>query len=133
MLREQEQAMQAAIQEAVDRAVQNMGAAPASATANANANNSNSSFYELVMLRQNQRIRPKTGNLELIVRPGSRARVASQHQDMGLANLTSGQEHIGGDIVPVNNLLLIPRADGRSLVILSETAFVFVRGDYEIE
>ena len=36
-------------------------------------------------------------------------------------------------MVPVNHLLIIPRADRRGLVILSDTATLLIRGDYEIE
>jgi hypothetical protein len=89
--------------------------------------------YELVELTQNQRIRASSGTLELIVRPGSQARITSPHRDIGLADLTTGQELLSGDIVPVNHMLLIARADQRGLVILSERAWILVRGDYEIE
>ena len=89
--------------------------------------------YELVVLRQNQILRAVSGTVEIIVRPGSRARVVSQHTSTGLANLSTGREILSGDVVPENHLVLIPRADGRGLIALSETAYILVRGDYEIE
>ena len=90
--------------------------------------------FEIVTLNWNQRIRAKSGTLDLIVRPGSRARVtAPGNENVGIADVTSGRELLGGDIVPVNHLLVIPRADRRGLVILSDTATILVRGDYEIE
>jgi hypothetical protein len=82
----------------------------------------------------NQRIRAKSGTLEIIVRPGSRARVTAPGSDsIGIADITSGKELLGGDITPINHLLVIPRADRRGLVILSDTATLLVRGEYEIE
>jgi len=97
-----------------------------------NSSVNNNESYELVMLTRNQRIRAKSGTLELIVRPGSRARVTASN-GTGIADITAGQELSGGDIVSANHLLIIPRADRRGLVILSETAYILVRGDYEIE
>ena len=92
--------------------------------------------YELVTLTRNQRIRAKSGSLELILRPGSQARVTapgSEISKIGIPDLTSGTELLGGDIISANHLLLIPKADRRGLVILSDIAYVLVRGDYEIE
>ena len=88
--------------------------------------------YEIVELKRNQRILAKSGALEVIVRPGSRARVTAPN-GTGIADVTAGQELVSGNIVSENHLLVIPRADKRGLVILSDTAFLFVRGDYEIE
>ena len=102
----------------------------------AQADMSDAQSYELITLSRNQRIRAKSGTLELILRPGSRARVTAPGSDInnvGIPDLTSGNELIGGDIISANHLLLIPRADRRGLVILSETAYILVRGDYEIE
>jgi hypothetical protein len=131
------------VEAALNRAMQNIdigdiGSAPAPrvySMDDADNNNNNHSSFELVMLMQNQTIRATSGvgTLELIVRQGSQAAVTSQHHNLGLADLTSAEEHLNGDIVPVNHLLLIPRADGRGLLVLSETAFILVRGDYEIE
>jgi len=73
-----------------------------------------------------------SGTVEIIIRPGGRARVTTPYTNRGLINLTSGQEHLGSALVPINSLLLIPRADRRGLVILSDVAYVLVRGDYEI-
>jgi len=98
------------------------------------AHRESSPSYELVTLTRDQRIYARSGTVELIVRPGSRARVTFPGSDnIGIADLTSGQEHTAGEIVPVNHLLLIPRADKRGLVVLSAEAYILVRGDYEIE
>ncbi|MCL2099340.1 MAG: hypothetical protein FWH24_02750 [Oscillospiraceae bacterium] len=89
--------------------------------------------YELLELSQDQRVRAKSGTLELVIRPGSRARVSAGGQpNTGIANLTSGREYTSGELLPVNNQLLIPRADGRAVVVMSDIAYIFVRGDYEI-
>jgi hypothetical protein len=92
----------------------------------------NLTSYEVVTLTKNQRIRAKSGTLELILRPGSEARITAQ-AGTGIADITAGRELVGGDAVSVNHLLVIPRADKRGLVILSNTAYILVRGDYEIE
>jgi len=88
--------------------------------------------FKVVQLTYEQRIRARSGSIELIVRSG-RTRVTTQHIDRGVINLTSAQEHFASEPVPTNNLLLIPRADRRGLVVLSDHAYILVRGDYEIE
>ncbi|MCL2095349.1 MAG: hypothetical protein FWH10_00425 [Oscillospiraceae bacterium] len=97
-------------------------------------NSSDSGGYATIELRRGQKIRARTNSLEIILRPGYAATVISQRSDVGvgLADLTSGLELLEGDSVPTNHLVLIPRADGRGISIVSENAYIMARGDYEI-
>jgi len=88
--------------------------------------------YTVVELRRGQSLRAKSNSLEIILRPGGEASVVSQLAGLGLADLTSGTELLNGNSMPINHAVLIPRADGRGISVTSETAFVMVRGDYEI-
>ena len=85
--------------------------------------------YEIIRLTQNQRIHSASGTAEIILRPGAVATVISGNWDLGIADITTGQELLRGDFAPINHLLIIPRADTRGLVIHSEVAYALVRGD----
>ena len=70
---------------------------------------------------------------EFIVRPGSRVAVISPFPSQGVADITNGIEVLGGENVSINAYCLIPRgADGRGLTLLSEKAYLMIRGDYTI-
>ena len=88
--------------------------------------------YLVLELTKGQKLRVKSGSLELILRPGGVASVISEYQTQGIADLTTGSELLNGKSVPVNHSLLIPRADDRGILITSVIAYVMVRGDYEI-
>jgi len=91
-----------------------------------------SSAYVVVELTKGQKLRVKSGTLELILRPGGSATVISDYKSQGIADLTSGDELLNGKSLPVNHSLLIPRADGRGISVTSVIAYVLIRGDYEI-
>ncbi|MCL2772464.1 MAG: hypothetical protein FWD71_03855 [Oscillospiraceae bacterium] len=88
--------------------------------------------YDLVQLTKDQKIRAKSGTLEMILRPGGTATVISSYQTQGIADLTTGNEILNNQDVPINHSLIIPRADGRGITVTSVTAYILVRGDYEI-
>ncbi|GHU37370.1 hypothetical protein FACS1894105_09370 [Clostridia bacterium] len=88
--------------------------------------------YEVIEPVKGQKIRSKSGVVEMILRPGSTARVVSPFLTQGLSDATSGSELNDMDTVPLNHTLLIPRADGRGLEVTSSVAYILVRGDYEI-
>ncbi len=90
------------------------------------------SEYEIITLSKGQTLAAKS-SLELILRPGSAATVISPIPENGIANLTSGSELYNGTEVPINAYCLIPRGDGRGIVCISDTAYVMVRGLYEIK
>jgi len=91
-----------------------------------------SSSYVVVELTKGQKLRVKSGSLELILRPGGTATVISEYKTQGIADLTTGDELLNGKSLPINHSLLIPRADGRGITITSVIAYIMVRGDYEI-
>ena len=91
-----------------------------------------SASYVVLELTKGQKLHVKSGSLELILRPGGTAAVISQYQTQGIADLTTGNELLNGESLPVNHSLLIPRDDGRGISVTSVIAYVMVRGDYEI-
>ncbi len=90
------------------------------------------SEYEIVTLTKGQSL-CSTSSLEFILRPGSSATVISPIPENGIANLTSGSELYNGTEIPINAYCLIPRGDGRGVYCTSETAYIMVRGSYEIK
>lgn len=88
--------------------------------------------YEIVELMVGQMIRPVSGSVEIIARPGTTAVALTSYTDQGIGDLTTGTEILNNQPIPINHLLMIPRADGRAIQILSNVAYVMVRGDYEI-
>ena len=91
-----------------------------------------SAELELVELKRGQKIQPASGSIEIIARQGTVAAAISPHENLGIGNLSDGSEILNNQTIPINHILLIPRTDGRSIYILSEVAYVFVRGEYEI-
>ncbi len=87
--------------------------------------------YVVVYLTKGQKILP-TASAELVLRSGSATALAPD-TTQGLSDLTSGSEIYKGSSVTINHQLLVPRADGRGIVITSNEAYVMVRGGYEIK
>lgn len=73
---------------------------------------------------------------EIILRAGNATVVAGVNGD-GLADLTSGGDLQGGDVVPAQHHLLVSRDDGRGIMITNEdpnaTAYILVKGAYTVE
>jgi len=67
---------------------------------------------------------------EIILRSGRAAGFVTGEN--GLVNATEGSEVMNGYDVPVNHLLLVPRDDGRGLVVMSDEAWFIVKGGYQI-
>ena len=63
---------------------------------------------------------------EIILRSGEATVVAGPN---GLANVTAGQDVMNGQAVQLNNLLIVPQADGRGLR-FHTAAYLMVKGDY---
>ena len=77
---------------------------------------------------ENQRIMLGAG-AELVLRTGGANAI---HGELGaLVDLISGKDLEAGGAVPINHLILSPRADNRG-VRISEDAWVLVKGSYEI-
>jgi len=65
---------------------------------------------------------------EIILRSGQATAVAGPN---GLANVTAGFDLMNGQAVPLNNLLIVPQADGRGMR-FHTTAYLMVKGDFHI-
>ncbi len=89
--------------------------------------------YEVITLTAGQKLVSKDNSLDFILRPGSTAKVYSEIPSNGIADLSSGTELLSEAEIPINAYCLIPRADGRGIIVTSEIAYVMVRGSYEIK
>lgn len=91
--------------------------------------------YEVVEVKIGQKVMADS-SCELIFRSGKAKVVvtsdANKENSIGLSDITGGSELLNGDSVPVNHYIIIPRADGRGIEITSETAYLMIRGEYEI-
>lgn len=67
---------------------------------------------------------------ELILRGGEATAVASN--EGGISNLISGKDLKTGEQVPLDQLLLIPRDDGRGLKIVKKS-WILIKGQYTIK
>lgn len=67
---------------------------------------------------------------EIIVRSGNVVGLMSPAGD-GIPNVTAGTD-IRGTRIPLNNMLLIPRSDGRGVRVIEGPAYIMVRGAYQI-
>ena len=50
----------------------------------------------------------------------------------GLVNATTGGEVFSNNEIPINNLLLVPRDDGRGVLVTSDEAWFIIKGGYQI-
>jgi len=96
----------------------------------------NSLKYTVVHLTKGQKLfanGENTESLEVILRAGDAASI-SPFEDQGIADLTASAQLYNGDPLVKNNYCIIPRGqDGRGVEILSEEAYLLVRGVYEVE
>ncbi|MCL1997007.1 MAG: hypothetical protein FWG63_12430 [Defluviitaleaceae bacterium] len=67
---------------------------------------------------------------EIILRGGSAISFTEVYD--GIINVTAGTELFNGDFVPINNVLIVPRNDGRGVIVTSAGAWFIIRGSYEI-
>ncbi|MBE6631722.1 MAG: hypothetical protein E7623_03375 [Ruminococcaceae bacterium] len=91
--------------------------------------------YEVVHLFNGQRIEALS-SCEIILRAGMAESLVTSAENIangvGLSNVTEAKEILNGESVPINNYIIIPRADGRAVVVTSNDAYFMVRGDYII-
>ncbi|MDR3091068.1 MAG: hypothetical protein LBU36_02550 [Clostridiales bacterium] len=100
-----------------------MGASPPSEAALPNKN-----AFEPVFASRGQKVLGKEG-AEIILRSGSCAAYCPGSD--GLVNATRGLDLADGAGIDANNLILIPRDDGRG-VLVSKDAWFIIKGGYEI-
>lgn len=88
--------------------------------------------YTLLELNQGQTVMADS-ICEFIVRPGSNVCAVSPFPAQGIADITNGIEVLDGERISINAYCLIPRgADGRGMTVVSEKAYIMIRGDYTI-
>jgi len=85
--------------------------------------------FSLVELTEGQRLIGGEGT-EIILRSGEATAIDNGFN--GVSNLTAGVDLMTGNIVELNNLLLVPRADGRGIHATTD-AWVMVRGSFTIQ
>ncbi|MCF6093389.1 YlqD family protein [Microaerobacter geothermalis] len=72
---------------------------------------------------------------EIIVRTGKVIAKQGDNGD-GLPNLTAGSNIEGGQFVPLNHLILLPRNDNRGIIVVpdaKQNSWVMIRGKYEVK
>ena len=67
---------------------------------------------------------------EIILRSGEAT--AIDNGANGVSDISAGKDLMTGNVVVANHLLLIPRKDGRGIVVTTE-AWVIIRGNYTIQ
>ncbi len=96
---------------------------PAAATA--------SVTYEVVHATIGQVILP-TEPCEIILRSGSAVAVTVD-AGQGLSDTTAEKELLSGEALTKNHYVIVPRGDGRGVLITSNDAYFMVRGGYTVE
>ncbi len=66
---------------------------------------------------------------EIILRSGKATALAPESN--GIVNVTSGSDLINGAEVKANNLMIIPRYDGRGVYVTSDDAWFLIKGGYD--
>jgi hypothetical protein len=88
--------------------------------------------YELLELHAGQTVLCESA-VEIIVRPGSIVTVVSPFDAQGIADITNGNELLSDTEIPINAYCIIPRGnDGRGFRVISENAYIMIRGEYSI-
>lgn len=90
---------------------------------------STSTALEVVEIHAGERLIAGAGT-ELILRGGKATIIGSELG--GITNVTLGKDFVSGMEVVPNNLLIVPRADGRGVYTDSYAIFM-VRGTYEVK
>lgn len=85
--------------------------------------------YSLISLTKGQTVVAK-GCMELILRSGTATAITV---DDGLSDLTSGKDLASGEELTLDHYIINPVGDGRGILITSDSAYVLVRGEYEIK
>jgi len=91
--------------------------------------------FQVIHMNHNQEL-IASGPLELILRAGECKAFISLEENIkngvGLSDLTGALEILSGQALTKNHYILIPRADGRGIIITSSEAYIMVRGEYQI-
>ena len=94
-----------------------------------------SASYTVVSLTAGQKLMA-VDSCEVILRSGSASVIVSDEtnrsMNIGLSDATAAAELLHGTDVPVNHYIIIPRGDGRGMLVSSDIAYFMVRGEYQI-
>ena len=97
---------------------------------------STGSKYVTVNVKAGQALYASVNSCEVIVRSGHTTVVSpftEIDKEQGLPDVTAGTEIYDREIIPTNHSLIIPRDDGRGIVVGEGGAWIMVRGDYIIK
>lgn len=92
----------------------------------------NSSKYEVVNVEAGKTVIFEEDSLEFILRVGEAKVVIDENSDGGIADLTDGLNLDHLDAVRLNHHMLVPKDDGRG-VILTEDSWLMIKGKYTIK
>jgi len=87
--------------------------------------------YEIVRVTAGMKVLAG-GSCDIMLRSGTAVALAPL-ASQGLSDYTSGSEILNGDSITINHMMLIPRGDGRGILITSEEAYIMIRGAYSLE
>jgi len=88
--------------------------------------------YKLLELSKGEYIMAES-ICEFIVRPGSKVVAVSPFEGQGIADITNGIEVLADEQISINAYCLIPRGgDGRGMKVVSDKAYIMIRGEYTI-
>ena len=93
------------------------------------------SQYVVVNLKEGESLFASVNACEVIVRSGISTVISPFTTDIiqGLSDTTDGKELLNGDAIPTNHTLIIPRDDGRGLLVGEGGAWIMVRGDFIVK
>lgn len=83
--------------------------------------------FEAIFLHAGQTLIAEAG-VEFILRSGDAIAVSGPD---GMVNITVGRDVTNGEVVPANNLMLVPRTDGRGLYFLTDS-WLMIKGRYQV-
>lgn len=87
-------------------------------------------IFEPITLKKNNKIIGGAGT-EIVLRTGSSKAVTTT--EGGILDITSGLDIQNGKDIIKQHLLIIPRNDGRGLIITSDSAVVMIKGSYTVQ
>ena len=90
------------------------------------------SKYDVVYAVRGQIVRATEAG-DYMLRSGTAYALVPANAGGSISDYTTGTDILHGENIPLNHMLLIPRGDGRGLVVVSDEAYIMVRGGYTIE
>ncbi len=85
--------------------------------------------YKTITLPRGAKLVAAAG-VEMIIREGSA--IAIDSASGGLSDVTKARDIKGGEIIPLNHLIVVPRTDGRGFRVDTYRVIVIIKGAYTI-